>query len=84
MKDIYLRKAAGSYWLVKTGDAVENYKNPILLNETGAKMYALLDKGYAKEETARNIANEYNISYEEALEDTGSFINMLNNSGLRE
>ena len=34
----YIRKAAGSYWIVRTGDAILEYQNPIILNETGAKI----------------------------------------------
>lgn len=83
-KNVYIRKAGGSYWIVKTGDDILEYQNPIMLNETGAKMYELLKGGYSKEDVANDMVREYNISYEEALSDTESFINMLVNSGLRE
>ncbi len=46
--NVYIRKAAGAYWIVRTGDAVLEYQNPIMLNETGAKIYELLEKGYSK------------------------------------
>lgn len=83
-KNIYIRKAGSSYWIVRTGDDILEYQNPIMLNETGAKMYELLEKGYSKEDIANDMVKEYDISYEEALSDTESFINMLINSGLRE
>ena len=79
----YIRKAAGSYWIVRTGDTILEYQNPIILNETGAKMYELLEKGYSKEDVANHMVKKYDISYEEALNDTESFVNMLVNSGLR-
>lgn len=83
-RNVFLRKAAGSYWIVKTGDEVFSYQNPIMLNETSATMYELLEKGYSKTNIANHMASEYNISYEEVLKDVESFINMLVNSGLRE
>lgn len=83
-KNIYIRKAANSYWLVRTGDDVLDYQNPVMLNETSAKMYELLENGYSKMDVASYMASDYNISYEEAFKDTEVFINMLINSGLRE
>ncbi len=46
-------------------------------------MYELLEKGYSKEDVANHMVKEYDISYEEALNDTESFVNMLVNSELR-
>ena len=83
-KNIYIRKVAGSYWIVKTGDDVLDYQSPVMLNETSAKMYELLEKGHSKTDVANHMVSEYNISYEEVLKDVELFTNMLINSGLRE
>lgn len=83
-KNIYIRKAGGSYWIVRTGDDILEYQNPIMLNETGAKIYELLEDGYSEGDVASYMVREYDISYEEALSDAESFINMLIDSGLRE
>lgn len=83
-KNTYIRKAGGSYWIVRTGDDILEYQNPIMLNETSATMYKLLEDGYSKADVANYMVREYDISYEEALSDTESFINMLVDSGLRE
>jgi hypothetical protein len=75
MSDYQLRYAAGRYWLLDTGQQGLDYQAPICLNETGAYLWKLFQKGLSREEIAGQLSREYGLDWEEAWQDTNGFFN---------
>jgi hypothetical protein len=73
MSDYQLRYAAGKYWLLDMGQKGFSYQSPVCLNETGAYLWRLFQKGLEKEEIARLLSVEYGLEWEEAWQDTNEF-----------
>ena len=83
MKMAYqLRKAAGKYWLLHMAQEGAAYEKPIALNESGAKIWRMLEKGEAPERAAEELAGCYGITQEEALSDIRQFIRQLEARGV--
>jgi hypothetical protein len=73
MSDYQLRYAAGTYWLLDMGQEGFDYQSPVCLNETGAYLWRLFQKGLDKEAIARQLSEEYGLEWEEAWRDTNEF-----------
>lgn len=83
MKMAYqLRKAAGKYWLLHMAQEGAAYAKPIALNESGAEIWRMLEKGEAPERAAEAFAGCYGITQEEALSDIRQFIRQLEARGV--
>ncbi|MBQ6921852.1 MAG: PqqD family protein [Clostridia bacterium] len=72
-----LREVAGSYIVVAVGDAVKNFNGIINLNETGAFLWKLAEKGATKEEMVAALLNEYDVAEDVASQDVDAFIKKL-------
>lgn len=72
-----LRRAAGLYWLIDIGQAGVPYKKPLPMNEVGARIFVLGQKGLDREEIADSISSEYNVGRETVLEDIKAFEKQL-------
>ena len=72
-----LRNVAGDNLLVPTGDAAIDVKGLILLSESGAILYDQLKKGKTKEDLVAVLTSEYEVSEEEARQDTESFLEQM-------
>lgn len=72
-----LREAAGIYWLIDTAQAGLPYRPPLKLNETGARIWRLLDSGLTAEEAAARIAAEEGVPSGEILGDVLAFEKQL-------
>lgn len=64
-----LRKAAGQYWLIDTKQAGMPYKQPLILNESGALIWCKAAEGTTPEEIAAALAEEYETEADEVLSD---------------
>jgi hypothetical protein len=53
-----------------------------ILNEVGTRVWELIDGARTLDDMARLIADEFEISVEEALRDVGDFINDLRANGM--
>ena len=53
-----------------------------ILNEVGTRVWELIDGTRTPDDMAQLIANEFEISVEEALKDVGDFINDLRANGM--
>lgn len=78
-----LRKAAGLYWLIDTGQAGVPYKKPLPMNEAGARIFMLREKGMGREEIAVTISSEYSVGKEIVLADITEFEKQLKEYGVR-
>lgn len=77
-----LRHAAGIYWLLDMSQSGFNYKKPVPMNETGATLWKLLEKGYSKEQLIEYLCNEYGIESNEASKDIEVYYNNLRQYGI--
>lgn len=79
-----LREVAGSYLVVAVGKAVKEFNGMVNLNETGAFLWKLLEKGSTAEKMTEALLAEYEIDRETAEKDVGEFINKLLEAKLAE
>lgn len=77
-----LREVAGNFIIVAIGEAAKAFNGVINLNETGAFMWRVLEKGCDKEGLKQAILNEYDVSEEIADRDAEKFITKLTEAGL--
>ena len=72
-----LRHAAGLYWLVDTVQDGREYISPIPLNEVGANIWKMYERGSSDEEICEWMRGEYEITKEQAEEDLRGFFSQL-------
>lgn len=77
-----IREIAGQYMAVPVGERVNDLHGMIALNETGAFIWKLLENEKTEEELARALTEEYEVSYEEALEAVREFLELILNENL--
>mgnify|MGYP002573338553 FL=1 len=77
-----IRQAAGMYWLLDMEQSGIPYRQPVLLNETGAAFWKLLAQGKPEDEVASVIASEYGVSREEIRQDVEQFLQKLRSQGV--
>lgn len=78
----YLSKVPGKYFLLNIGKPEIPYTKPLELNETGSRIYTLLDQGYEIEKIIDLFVTEYGLSIEQSRDDVNFFIEQLRNFGL--
>ena len=77
-----IREIAGQYIAVPVGERVNDLHGMIALNETGAFIWKLLENEKTEEDLARALTEEYEVSYEEALEAVREFRELLSSDSL--
>ena len=77
-----LREVADSFLVVAVGDAVKQFNGVINLNETGAFLWRLLEKGATEVELKTALLNEYDVDGETAARDIKAFLEKLENANL--
>ena len=77
-----LREVAGSFIVVAVGEAVKNFNGIINLNETGAFLWKILEKGATKEQLIAKLLEEYDVDEKTATADVETFINKLSEAKL--
>ena len=82
--DFVLRKVADSYVVVPVNSLTLDFNGIINLNETGAFLFALLQKGAAKEDLLSKMLDEYEVSPEKASSDIDTFIQKAKDADLFE
>lgn len=78
-----IRKAAGSYWLLDMEQSGKYYKEPIELNESGAKIWELADQGWDVSRIAGHLAAQYEMDSETVEEDVRQFFAGLEAAGIK-
>ena len=73
-EDFILRKVADSYVVVPVNSLTLNFKGIITLNETGAFLFELMQKGTEREELIAGLLREYEVTPEKAAVDVDKFI----------
>ena len=77
-----IREIAGQYMAVPVGERVNDLHGMIALNETGAFIWKLLEDEKTEEDLARALTEEYEVSYEKALEAVREFRELLSSDSL--
>lgn len=82
--DFILREVAGSYVVVPVNDLTMDFNGMINLNETGAFLFELLQKGAEKSELLSRMLEEYEVTAERAEADIDKFIQKLKDADVLE
>lgn len=77
-----IRKAAGSYWLLDMEQDGKDYKEPIEINESGARIWELASQGREVQSIAEDLAKQYGIGIEMVKEDVRQFLEGLEAAGI--
>ena len=79
-----LRKVADTWVVLAIGAASVDFNGMLTLNNTGAKLWELIEKGVDREGLADALTAEYEVSKEQALEDVDTFYRKLVQAGCAE
>ena len=79
-----LREVAGNYIVVAVGSAVKQFNGVINLNETGAFLWKLLEKGGDEDSLYKALSDEYEVDEETARADIRAFLERVTKAGLTE
>ena len=79
-----LRKVADSYVVVPVGKMSLDFNGIITLNETGAFLFELLQKGCEREDLVAKLLDEYEVSAEKASADVDKFLEKVKESDVLE
>ena len=79
-----LKEVVGTYIVVAVNDAVKKFNGVINLNETGAFLWSVLEKGATEEELVSALLQEYEVDEERAKLDVNKFVNNLKEANLVE
>ncbi|MBR1731411.1 MAG: PqqD family protein, partial [Ruminococcus sp.] len=72
--DFILRKISDSYVVVPVGSAVVDFSGLVNLNESGAMLFELLQKGAEESDLVDALLKEYDVKREIAEADVNKFV----------
>ena len=78
-----LRYVAGIYWLVDTGQEGMPYRTPLTMNEVGADIWKMMERGFHQDKITDLLCQEYQVSKETALSDVEQFQKQLVDYGIK-
>ncbi len=82
--DFILRKVAGSYIVVPVNKLTLDFNGIINLNETGAFLFGLLQKGAEREELIEKLLDEYDVDRDKASADVDVFLQKVRDADVLE
>lgn len=77
-----LRNIVDENVIIPIGSALEVNRSLFTLNETGAFIWRKIEEGSEVKEIISKVADEYDVTLEEAERDTIEYISYLNEKGL--
>lgn len=83
-EDFILRKVADSYVVVPVNKMTLDFNGIINLNETGAFLFELLQKGAERDELVDKMLEEYDVEREKAEADIDVFIQKVRDADVLE
>lgn len=83
-EDFLLRKVADSYVVVPVNSMTLDFNGIINLNETGAFLFELLQKGAENQELVNKMLEEYDVTPEIAEKDIEIFIQKVKEADILE
>lgn len=79
-----MRDVAGQHVTIATGEASKTFHGMVKLNETGARIWEGIEKGFDAAAIAADLAATYEIDEEKASADVAKFIEQMSQQGLLE
>lgn len=76
-----VKKIAGDYLVVPTGDNIVDFAVAVSLNETGAFLWEQLKEETTIEKLAEALSKEYDIDKTTAESDALDYVNLLKSQG---
>lgn len=83
-EDFILRKVADSYVVVPVNNLSLDFNGIINLNETGAFLFGLMQKGADREELISKMLDEYDVTPQKAEKDIDLFIEKVKGADILE
>ena len=83
-EDFVLKEVAGAWVVLPLGDATVDFTGMLTLNETGKMLWYILENGTTREDMAKALTEEYDVSYEQALSDVDEYVKKLTDVGCLE
>lgn len=77
-----LREVGDNFIVVAVGEGIKTFNGMIQLNDTGALLWKLLEKGANEQELVTAMLKEYNVTKEVAESDVKEFIESLKEANL--
>ena len=81
-KGFVIRKVGGDSVVVPVGEMSKKFHGMINLNETGAFLWRILEKGSDEKGLLDALLSEYDVSEDIAAKDVKTFIDKLTEAGL--
>ncbi|MBQ7504345.1 MAG: PqqD family protein [Ruminococcus sp.] len=82
--DFILRKISDSFVVVPVGDSVVDFSGLINLNESGAILFKLLQKGAEETDLVEALLKEYKVEREVAEADVKKFVAKVKDADILE
>lgn len=82
--DFILRKISDSFVVVPVGDSVVDFSGLINLNESGAMLFKLLQKGAEETDLVEALLKEYKVEREVAEADVKKFVAKVKDADILE
>ncbi|MBR5192550.1 MAG: PqqD family protein [Clostridia bacterium] len=79
-----LREVSETFIVLAVGERVKEFNGMITINETGAYLWKILEKGATAEDLVSALIEEYGIDKELAVKDVDAFVNKMKGAGLLE
>lgn len=79
-ENFVLRQVADTWVVLPLSSATLNFDGMLNLNESGAMLWGVLEKGATREQLADALTSEYAVSREIALNDVDEFLENLKNA----
>lgn len=83
-KHYALRQLADTWVVIPLSDAEMSFDGMLKLNDTAATLWRTLENGATREELAKAMTEEYEVTYEHALQSADNFLKMLQEAGCLE
>ncbi len=80
-KNFTLRQVAGTWVVLPLSSATVDFTGMLTLNDTGIVLWNMLETDTTREAMANALAEEYDVTYEQALADIDEFVAKLNAAG---
>ena len=77
-----LREVAGNHVVIAVGKATQTFNGMIQLNQTGALLFSLLEKGCEQKDLVEAMIKEYEIDVQTAEQDVSEFVDSLKEANL--
>ena len=80
-ENLVLREVAGIWVVLPLAEKVLDFNGMLSLNETGVVLWKLLEKGSSREDMANALVEEFEVDFDQALNDVDEYIEMLKSAG---